>query len=108
MPQLCDEGFCFAGCCAMRDSSSRVERLRIPSGRESEYAVVLVVFVHISSLGSPKRPVKNFALTVQMDAALGGLDARPLGAPVSYVWAYRDVPDDALAALSVVLHAYRL
>ncbi|OWM64664.1 hypothetical protein CDL15_Pgr012316 [Punica granatum] len=28
--------------------------------------------------------------------------------PVGHVWAYRDFPDDALAALSVVQHARRL
>ncbi|OWM87891.1 hypothetical protein CDL15_Pgr008338 [Punica granatum] len=43
MPLPYNEGFCFAGCRVLRDSSSRVERLRIPSGRESESAVVLAV-----------------------------------------------------------------
>ncbi|PKI49252.1 hypothetical protein CRG98_030361 [Punica granatum] len=59
----------------------------------------------IFSFESPKRPVKNFALTVQMDPFLGGLDARPPEVPASHVWAYRDVPDDALAALLFVRHA---
>ncbi|PKI60646.1 hypothetical protein CRG98_018964 [Punica granatum] len=43
-----------------------------------------------------------------MDPVLGGLDTRPLEAPVSFVWAYRDVPDDALVALLVVRRARRL
>ncbi|OWM77810.1 hypothetical protein CDL15_Pgr004504 [Punica granatum] len=43
MPPPRDEGFCFAGCLVLRDSSSGVERLLIPSGWESESAAVLVV-----------------------------------------------------------------
>ncbi|OWM64670.1 hypothetical protein CDL15_Pgr013828 [Punica granatum] len=43
MPLPCNEGFCFVGCRVMRDSSSGVERLRIPSGRKLESAVVLAV-----------------------------------------------------------------
>ncbi|PKI64322.1 hypothetical protein CRG98_015287 [Punica granatum] len=39
---------------------------------------------------------------LRMDPILGGLDARPLGAPASYAWAYRDFLDDTLAVLSVV------
>ncbi|PKI66330.1 hypothetical protein CRG98_013292 [Punica granatum] len=88
MPRLYDEGFCFAGCCMLKDSSSRVECLRIPSGWESESAVVLAMRANRS--------------------VLGGLDARPPKVPVSHVWAYRDVPDDALAVLLFVRHARRL
>ncbi|OWM73943.1 hypothetical protein CDL15_Pgr009129 [Punica granatum] len=61
----------------------------------------------IFSFGSPKQPVKNFALTVQMDPVLGGLDTRPPGTPVSHAWAYRDFPDDALTVLSFVRHTHR-
>ncbi|OWM89008.1 hypothetical protein CDL15_Pgr027014 [Punica granatum] len=43
MPRPCGEGFCFASCSMLKDWSSGVERLRIPSGRESESAVVLDV-----------------------------------------------------------------
>ncbi|PKI71123.1 hypothetical protein CRG98_008491 [Punica granatum] len=43
-----------------------------------------------------------------MDPVLGGPDARPPKVPVSHVWAYRDVPDDALAVLLFVRHARRL
>ncbi|OWM75368.1 hypothetical protein CDL15_Pgr021084 [Punica granatum] len=42
-PQPYDEGFCFAGCSMLKDSSSKVERLRIPSGKKSESAVVLAM-----------------------------------------------------------------
>ncbi|OWM66791.1 hypothetical protein CDL15_Pgr008303 [Punica granatum] len=45
LPRRCDEGFCFARCRVLKDSSSRVERLRIPSGQESESAVVLAMLV---------------------------------------------------------------
>ncbi|PKI77727.1 hypothetical protein CRG98_001851 [Punica granatum] len=41
MSQSCDEGLCFEGCRVLRDSSSRVERLRIPSGQESESAALM-------------------------------------------------------------------
>ncbi|PKI62264.1 hypothetical protein CRG98_017344 [Punica granatum] len=85
MSRRCDEGFYFAGCCVLKDSSSG-----------------------IFSFGSPKRPVKNFALTVQMDHVLRGLDARPPRVPVGYVWDYRDVPDNALAALSIVQRTHWL
>ncbi|OWM82746.1 hypothetical protein CDL15_Pgr008627 [Punica granatum] len=103
MSRRCDEGFYFAGCCVLKDSSSGVKRLCIPSGRESEFVVVLAI-----CFGSPKRPVKNFALTVQMDHVLRGLDARPPRVPVGYVWDYRDVPDNALAALSIVQRTHWL
>ncbi|PKI61732.1 hypothetical protein CRG98_017876 [Punica granatum] len=53
-------------------------------------------------------PVILALLVDHMDPVLGGLNARPLGVPVGNVWAYRDVPDDALAALSVVRRACRL
>ncbi|PKI40339.1 hypothetical protein CRG98_039268 [Punica granatum] len=58
----------------------------------------------VFNFGSHERLVKNFALTVQVGPVLGGLDARPPRAPVSHAWAYRDFPDDTLAALSVVRH----
>ncbi|PKI65803.1 hypothetical protein CRG98_013808 [Punica granatum] len=69
------------GCsgCAMMDSSSGVERLRILRGRKSESAVVLV------------RP--------RCEAS---------GAPVGLAWAYRDVLKGAQAALSVVRRAREL
>ncbi|PKI61890.1 hypothetical protein CRG98_017719 [Punica granatum] len=44
MPRLCDDGFCFAGCCMLKDSSSGMGCLRISSGRESESAVVLAMW----------------------------------------------------------------
>ncbi|PKI48975.1 hypothetical protein CRG98_030642 [Punica granatum] len=43
-----------------------------------------------------------------VDPVLGGLDARPSEVPASHVWAYRDVPDDALAVLLFVRHARQL
>ncbi|OWM77775.1 hypothetical protein CDL15_Pgr012477 [Punica granatum] len=61
----------------------------------------------IFSFGSPEQPVKNFALTVHMGFVLGGQDERPLEAPISYAWAYRDFPDNALVALLVIRHACR-
>ncbi|OWM76971.1 hypothetical protein CDL15_Pgr011696 [Punica granatum] len=90
MPPPCDKGFYFAGCLVLRDSSSGVERLRILSGRESESAVALACLWYLWIPFS--------------EAQMQGL----CGVPVSYVWAYRDVPDDALAALSVVRRARRL
>ncbi|OWM84591.1 hypothetical protein CDL15_Pgr014161 [Punica granatum] len=70
----------------------------------SEARVVGVIF----SFGSPERLVKNFALTVQMGSVLGGQDARPLEAPISYAWAYQDFLDNALSALLFVRRARRL
>ncbi|OWM65109.1 hypothetical protein CDL15_Pgr028292 [Punica granatum] len=77
---------------AMRDSSSRVERLRIPRGRKSESAVVLAVVVPVilTSLvshgitsdffGSPGRPVESFCLGDACGGpAFGGPDVRPPG-----------------------------
>ncbi|PKI72011.1 hypothetical protein CRG98_007557 [Punica granatum] len=37
-----------------------------------------------------------------------GLDVRPLTVPVGHAWAYRDVLNDALTALSVVRRVHRL
>ncbi|OWM63767.1 hypothetical protein CDL15_Pgr006029 [Punica granatum] len=67
-----------------RDSSSEVKRLRIPSGRESESVVVLAA----CSTCDPDITSKS----LKMGPVLGGLDARPPGAPVSHAWAYRDFP----------------
>ncbi|PKI48097.1 hypothetical protein CRG98_031512 [Punica granatum] len=73
----------------MRDSSSGVERLRIPRGRKSESTVVLVFVV----------PVILTSLRPRCEAS---------GAPVGLTWAYRDVLKGAQAALSVVRRAYEL
>ncbi|OWM76856.1 hypothetical protein CDL15_Pgr015115 [Punica granatum] len=100
MPPPCDEGFCFAGCLVLRDSSSGVERLRILSGRELESAVVIAVY----STYDPGITSKS----LQLGPVLGDLDTRPPGAPVSHAWAYRDFLDDVLATLSVVQHSRQL
>ncbi|PKI75861.1 hypothetical protein CRG98_003776 [Punica granatum] len=67
----------------MRDSSFGVERLRIPRGRKSESAVVLVVVV----------PMILTSLRPRCETS---------GAPVGLAWAYRDVLKGAQAALWVV------
>ncbi|PKI37485.1 hypothetical protein CRG98_042147 [Punica granatum] len=85
MPLPCDEGFCFAGRRVLRDSSFEVDRLCIPSGRESESAIILAMRQKGSRF---RRPPGNASRI-----------------PIGHVWAYRDFPNDALAALSVVQHA---
>ncbi|OWM90070.1 hypothetical protein CDL15_Pgr000857 [Punica granatum] len=94
MLRSCDEGFCFAGCCMLKDMSSGMEHLRIPSGWESESAIF--------SFRSLEQHMKIFALIVQVGPVLEGLDTRPPGVPVSHAWAYRDFLDNALPALSFV------
>ncbi|OWM72890.1 hypothetical protein CDL15_Pgr028294 [Punica granatum] len=78
MPRSCDE-----------DSSSGVERLRIPRGRKLESAVVLAFVV----------PVILTSLRPRYEAS---------EAPVVLTWAYRDVLKGAEAALSVVRRAREL
>ncbi|OWM86322.1 hypothetical protein CDL15_Pgr020630 [Punica granatum] len=97
LPRRCDEGFFFAGCRVLKDPSSKVERLRIPSGRESEPAIILAV----CNTCDPGITSKS----LQVGPVLGGLDARPQGLPLAMYWAYQDIPDNALVALSVVRRA---
>ncbi|PKI32871.1 hypothetical protein CRG98_046738 [Punica granatum] len=73
----------------MRDSSSRVERLRISRVRKSESAIVLAFAV----------PVILTSLRPRCEAS---------GAHVGLAWAYRDVLKGAQAALSVVRRAREL
>ncbi|OWM87099.1 hypothetical protein CDL15_Pgr027034 [Punica granatum] len=97
-------------CHALWDSSSGEGAPTYPvdSGIKVYHSSCLLGIPVILEIPVNHRLVKNFVLTVHMDSVLGGQDARPLEAPVSYAWAYQDFPDNALAALSFVRHAHRL
>ncbi|PKI70107.1 hypothetical protein CRG98_009570 [Punica granatum] len=81
------------------------------SSKQETVADSTIEAEYIAAFNAAKEAIwiKKFVTELAvMDPVLGGLDARPLGILVGYVWAYRDVPDDTLVALSVVRRAHRV
>ncbi|PKI55043.1 hypothetical protein CRG98_024569 [Punica granatum] len=62
----------------------------------------------VACFGSPGNPWRVFALAMQMGSRFRRPRCEASRGPVGHAWAYRDILNDALAALSVIQHTCRL